>query len=282
MQDKSLESLSAMMDGEVEEFELRRVIERSTDDQQLKDKWFRYHLAQDIMQGHVTEVAPNTDFASRVSAALASEPSFKATTVSQQPKASKESEREKPNAAWWKPVASMAVAASVTAIVLLGSGQFQPATLSGGVDFAGVSGIDSGFPQGRFGSELSTVSTGTRSSSTLKSAVAEDMGRYIQQHIDLASPKTALWQANWLPSGYRQISHQVTSNAEVLLYSNGNAALSINIEPLGTQRVSPGVVTSNELLALGVRTQKNFITVVGELSPQIAAKIVEQVGPASR
>ena len=42
--------LSALMDGEVDEFELRRTLDRVGQDSALRDKWRRYHLAASALR----------------------------------------------------------------------------------------------------------------------------------------------------------------------------------------------------------------------------------------
>jgi negative regulator of sigma E activity len=46
---------------------------------------------------------------------------------------------------------------------------------------------------------------------------------------------------------------------------------------MGSQVASQGVVTSDNLLAYGVSADKKFITVVGDVSPDVAAKIAASV-----
>ncbi|EPJ48133.1 MAG: hypothetical protein OFPII_07080 [Osedax symbiont Rs1] len=275
MYEKSLEPISAMMDGEIGEFELRRVVERVSNDQQLKDKWLRYHLAQDVMQGRSVQISEKIDLVSRVSEALVAEVSFKidaALPVEQDKRPAKQTVNADRNQ-WWKPAVSMAVAASVTAVVLLGAQQYANEPMGASIEVASISVIDQALPPSRFGSELSTVSTATKSSQP----TAYGMEQYIQKHRDLTLNKEANWQVNWLPNGFKKAQHQVSSNSETLLYANGNSAVSINIEPLGSQVASQGVLKADELVAYGVRANSNFITVVGNISPQIAAKIAASV-----
>ena len=273
MQDKSLEAVSAMMDGEIEEFELRRVIERSGEDKALRDKWQRYHLAQDVMQGQAVDVAANTDFVSAISAAIANEPTYNASAIAHSEQESVV-KAEPIQSQWWKPAASMAVAASVTAVVLLGSGiSFQDTSVPA-FDLAGVPTGNTGFPQGKFGDNLATVSVNSGSANH-----GFSMGPYVQQHIELTSAKMSDWQASWLPSGYRQVGRNVNGQSQVLLYSNGTNDVSISIEPLSAQMVPQSVSTTNKLLALAIRSNERFVTVVGPLSVDVASKIAASVEP---
>lgn len=48
MDDRLKESISALLDNEADELELRRVLSRA-DDRELKDQWRRYHTLSDLM-----------------------------------------------------------------------------------------------------------------------------------------------------------------------------------------------------------------------------------------
>ncbi len=122
------ESISALVDGEADELELRRVL-ASTDTQDLRDTWRDYHLQRDRLAGVDMQFA-HIDISQRVQAALAAEnrPAVAA------------------GGRWWRPLASVAVAASVATVVVVGArgwnsssgdnaalAQMQPAVNSVGV-----------------------------------------------------------------------------------------------------------------------------------------------------
>ena len=94
------ESLSAVMDGEGDELALRRILAR-TDDEALRATWSRFHVARDALQGHPVAVA--ADISGAVRAAV-----------------SAEALPRRRGAGPWRSVASFAIAASVTAVVVLG------------------------------------------------------------------------------------------------------------------------------------------------------------------
>ncbi|MEX6504153.1 sigma-E factor negative regulatory protein [Pseudomonas zhanjiangensis] len=96
------ESLSAVMDNEADELELRRVLGAS-DDAELRDTWSRYQIARAVMHKELLE--PRLDIAAAVSAALADEQIPAARGGIRGP---------------WRTVARLAVAASVTVAVLVG------------------------------------------------------------------------------------------------------------------------------------------------------------------
>jgi len=51
MSEQLKESLSAVMDGEADEFEIRRVLNEAADDPELRGVWERYHLVSSVMRG---------------------------------------------------------------------------------------------------------------------------------------------------------------------------------------------------------------------------------------
>ncbi|AOE86862.1 RseA family anti-sigma factor [Pseudomonas sp. TCU-HL1] len=95
------ESLSAVMDNEADELELRRVLAAS-EDQDLRATWSRYQIARAVMHKELLE--PRLDIAAAVSAALAEEAAPPAKVVRGP----------------WRSLGRLAVAASVTVAVLAG------------------------------------------------------------------------------------------------------------------------------------------------------------------
>jgi len=97
------ESLSAVMDNQADELELRRVLAAS-DDPEMRATWSRYQIARAVMHKELLE--PRLDIAAAVSAALADEAAPVAPQVQQRGP--------------WRTVGRLAVAASVTVAVLAG------------------------------------------------------------------------------------------------------------------------------------------------------------------
>ena len=60
MSDKLKEFLSAAMDDEADEFELRRLLDEASEDQSLHAVWQRYHLVRGVLQqvGYASRTAP--------------------------------------------------------------------------------------------------------------------------------------------------------------------------------------------------------------------------------
>lgn len=96
------ETLSAVMDNEAEELELRRALAASGEPD-VQATWSRYQIARAAMRGEY--FAPGLNIAAGVSAALADEPA-PAPARTMQP--------------LWRSVGRVAIAASVTVAVLAG------------------------------------------------------------------------------------------------------------------------------------------------------------------
>jgi sigma-E factor negative regulatory protein RseA len=99
------ESLSALMDGEASELEVRRLLK--SDDSGLSDRWHRYQLASAAMKGEV-ELNQVVDFSASISAAIAEEPAHSAQAA-------------KPaKSGFWGNVGRFGIAASVAGAVIVG------------------------------------------------------------------------------------------------------------------------------------------------------------------
>lgn len=99
------ESVSAVMDGEADELELRRVLAAAGEDPEVRARWGRYQLARSVL--HKQTVMPGLDLAAAVSAAIAAEAAPAAAPVVQ---------AKSP----WQQIGRLAVAASVALAVLAG------------------------------------------------------------------------------------------------------------------------------------------------------------------
>lgn len=104
------ESLSAVMDNEADELELRRVL--NADDSETRATWSRYQVARAAM--HKELLLPKLDIASAVSAALADE-----------------AVPAKAKSGPWRSLGRLAVAASVTVAVLAGVRMYNQDEITG-------------------------------------------------------------------------------------------------------------------------------------------------------
>ena len=119
------ESLSALMDNEASELELQRLLKTLDADSELKSTWSRYQIGSAGLKGKLPVMAP-TDFAARVSAAIDLEEAHVQPVVD----VAKSNQQEiKSNVVtlprWWQQIGRVAIAASVTGVVVLGAQQFQ-------------------------------------------------------------------------------------------------------------------------------------------------------------
>jgi sigma-E factor negative regulatory protein RseA len=108
MNERMRESLSALLDGEADELEIRRVLSQVDDDQELRQTWRRYNLARDVMDGQ-RETCHAVDISARVMARIEQEQADSPVTGL--------------GRKLLRPVASFAVAASVAATVVIGGQQ---------------------------------------------------------------------------------------------------------------------------------------------------------------
>lgn len=135
MSERNLEELSALMDGEISELEVRRVLKNIEQDQVMCQKWARYQLVSSVLKGETRGAAQQwqaVDLSARVAQALEGEPSHAGGIAASGGKVKE---------TWLRPFANVAVAASVSAAVILGwqSVNQQPVAASGPVAFAPAS-----------------------------------------------------------------------------------------------------------------------------------------------
>lgn len=116
------ESLSALVDGENNELDLRRVLKQSAADDELRETWRRYQLMGSVIRGD-KDIAPTIDISAGVMAAIADEPAHKASGSS----------RVK---TWLEGMGKAGIAAAVAAGVLVGVQQL-PADQEGEALMAG-------------------------------------------------------------------------------------------------------------------------------------------------
>ncbi|KGE03347.1 sigma-E factor negative regulatory protein [Pseudohaliea rubra] len=170
------EALSAVMDGEGDDLALRRLLARS-DDPALRAAWSRYHVARDALQGHTAAV--NVDISAAVRQAVDAE------AAPRRPGGN------------WRSVASFAIAASVTAVVVLGGRE-----LAGVGDPSGAAPLAS--PVGlvnTLGASPVRASYGARPAPALQPAAADAYEELARQRLRLYSQEHAEQAALNTPQG---------------------------------------------------------------------------------
>ncbi len=278
------ETLSALMDGEVNELELRRLLKSNQLAGDLAGRWHRYHLVSAAMkrQSIVTD-----DISDYVMSALQDD---NMQTDSPHAVHSSSEGSVSPFSGMMKSFMSMGVAASVTAVVILGPSwiaQEQPAhevtTQSSITSQPTAVMSDTTRPNGllqpvTFGQQSSFLSS-PQSLGLNDDMIRSPQGsqRYIDQHISLIESKPLEWGLAWLPEGYHNIRHESTRAGEVMVFSNGQKAFSVSVERLGMQTMPEGVIDAGDFIALGQVADDHFVTVVGDMPMMVAERIAAAV-----
>ena len=274
MTERSIEPVSALMDGEVSDFELRRILDRIENEPELADAWQRYHLISAVM--HNEEVASlDIDISSSVMDALADEPEHHVAETD-------EAVQSDNRSSLWKPLTSMAVAASVTAMVIFGTQSFNQAEPTQIADHRPnytlpANTISDEFVRAQFGNSNRVVEQGQEPEII---RLSEGLERYIEQHQHMLNSKPSGWTASWLPEGYEGLKKDVMAHAEVQVFSDGRNSFTVCIEDYGRQSVPEGVAQKDGMVAVGKRIGDQFVTVVGDVPLMIAERIASSVEPA--
>jgi negative regulator of sigma E activity len=108
------ESLSALMDNEADDLELRRVLKELPENPALLATWGRFHEAQSVI--HNEEMQPLSHSAcNRILDAIAAEPAFTGKGVIAS-RVNKDLDKSR----WWESAGRMAIAASVALVAFVG------------------------------------------------------------------------------------------------------------------------------------------------------------------
>ncbi len=272
MSDRIKESLSALMDDEAGEFELRNTLKQL--DTSTAEVWSRYHLARSILKRD-TPRQPVLDLSAQVMVELEQAPEYR-----QPPKSSA--------GLHWRPLGSIAIAASVTMMIIFGAQTYQDDAVqgsnvqSGSVAEVAVPPIVLSGPRPAYSSVMS-VQYGERPAiaSPLPQAdvirLSSSMEYYIDQHRALTNNNPMRWLVEWMPEGFKVVEHDRLNDSEVLLYSNGQAYVSVSVQPFVSKKASPGAIQSGDTVAVGKRVDDQFVTVVGDVPFMIADRIASSV-----
>ncbi|MBV1877229.1 MAG: sigma-E factor negative regulatory protein [Pseudomonadales bacterium] len=124
MQDKLKESISALIDEELSEIEMHRLLRQYAEDSSVKKSWLSYRQIQAVMQDEpVLTTAQHCQLHDSISAAIEAEEDLagSAMPVSTNPALT----GFKANT-WYRPTAGLAVAASLVVAVLIGFNALNP------------------------------------------------------------------------------------------------------------------------------------------------------------
>lgn len=304
------ESLSALIDNEANELEVRQVLDRLKDDESIKKTAFHYQLIGDVIRKKANTFV-GVDLSSAISDEIAKEPSVKAV---------------KGDARQRQYLGSFAMAASVTLAVVVGV-QFWSNQPSNQQDIASTQGTpqplidndsiwvaDSG-AIGALNDYSEVPSYGVEQKELLSDplnrtkASADRMARerfdaYMMQHIEqkslyIAHPtmsdnaiKTSLtWTLGWVPDGfsrksYREIVSPVSQKpVDSVLYSNDLAAFSVLVEEEMTRIMSQyseqyGATAAASMVFRNGDAYYN-VTVIGNIPLDTAERIMVSITPSS-
>lgn len=137
MSEQLKESLSAVMDGEADEFEIRRVLNEAADDSELRGVWERYHLVSSVIRGEGRKRGARTlgrEFWAQIDADDATTNS-EVVPVEVEP----DTARGAPRWAWIQRIAGVGVAAGVAAAVVIVFGGRTPDDNNAAIQTAQVS-----------------------------------------------------------------------------------------------------------------------------------------------
>lgn len=265
MSDK-FESLSALMDGESSELELRRTLKQAAQDAEMSDTWRRYHLAQAIVKGQRFESSIDTriDISAAVMAAIEDQEQNDGQTI------------EAGRVGWMHGAASVAVAASVTIAVLLGVQNFgASSSATHELQQAGV------IERTNFNESLLPTSIGGKAASADAAPaievirLSEEMRGAIQGYKQTVT--TVLntdWQPGWLPQGYTNAGVQLSDQGLTRLYSRDGTLLTLSVQPLTDNSPAPGSYSDQGVTALGRIVDQKFVSLVGPLSLDDADRVI--------
>jgi sigma-E factor negative regulatory protein RseA len=120
------ESLSALMDNQANDLELRRILKQLPEDKELGATWQRYQLASTLIRRNETALL-KVDLSQAISQAIAGEPVWgnagELTNVAQRLES-------KPTPIWLRWGSKSALAASVAVAILIGAQQFSSPALA--------------------------------------------------------------------------------------------------------------------------------------------------------
>ena len=171
MNDRNKESLSALMDGEADELEIRRVLNQLDKDDELREHWKNYHLMGSLMRD---ESFDSLDLTRGINQVLDGEIAANGVADINRPRLAEEAPGQNARSAWYKSLTSVAVAASVTLAVLLGVQSIEP---SNGLGLAGSGDNTSPLQQGEL-----TASTLTLEEQQQLENAQQQLQEYILQH----------------------------------------------------------------------------------------------------
>lgn len=262
MSDNIKQTLSALMDDEAGAFELRKTLGQL--DSSTAEAWSRFHLARAVLKRETPSHA-QFDISAQVMARLEQEPVYRRSA--------------KPSSGFqWRPLGSVAIAASVTMLVIFGAQTYQgegaAVVAPSQVVLSGPQPINGNVMPVQYGARAGLVPS-LQQADVIR--LSSSMEYYIDQHHALVNNSPVRWLVEWVPEGFEIVEHDRLRDSEVLLYSNGQDNVSISVQPFASKKASPGAMHSGNTVAVGKRVSDQFVTVVGDVPFMIADRIASSV-----
>ena len=138
MSEQLKESLSAVMDGEADEFEIRRVLDEAAADAALRGVWDRYHLVGSVLRGEGRTVVAGSlsrSFWARVDASDGGA-GIDAVADALEPAAAAQPSH------WGQRLVGVAVAAGVAAAVVVGFGISRNGSVEPSLDAPQIASVE--------------------------------------------------------------------------------------------------------------------------------------------
>lgn len=140
--DHILESVSALVDNEASEIELHRILKNISHDEELRERWRRYHIIGSIMRREHNSIS-TIDVSAAVTAAIASEQAWATAVPNSEQQASSagrpaSQETATSSSGWRGLMAKSGLAASFAASLVLGVQYFSVDNQVDSVQMAGT------------------------------------------------------------------------------------------------------------------------------------------------
>lgn len=197
------ESISALVDGEASDMELRRIINASETDDDVRKQWSRYQMISQTMQGEAPSTA-QIDLSKSIQLAL--------------------DEEVAPKKGWLHNVTRMAIAASVAGVVVMTAQMTGQQSVAPEAQVASrtqpASAVSPATLSLPAGFQAPSVAARTVSSESASSFVRQEQER---QYSNGAAPQIVLKSSNHMPSVEVQKHIQ-----EVMMLHANQAALNSN------------------------------------------------------
>ncbi|MFO7953512.1 sigma-E factor negative regulatory protein [Thioalkalivibrio sp.] len=169
------ERLSALVDGETDDFETRRLTDELVRSDEDRARWERYHLIGDSLRGGMRRTAP-ANFMDGIHAALADEAPLAVSQKPAQPR-------------WLKPVAGTGVAAAVAMVTLVGMQMMGPE--SDTPETAPVASSETTAPAQVADGVQPASTTGGDAPAAEHEGLDPRFARYLENHAELTGPGSA-------------------------------------------------------------------------------------------